>query len=89
MPILQNPELEWDRSVITTHGYRNHAVTKGNYRYIRYSDGSDEFYDLEIDPNEWFNLTEEPEIKAIKDLLISELPKNDAPDARGGNSPGN
>tara|TARA_B100000686_G_scaffold213161_1_gene220139 strand:+ start:123 stop:1574 length:1452 start_codon:yes stop_codon:yes gene_type:complete len=89
VPILQNPELEWDRSVITTHGYRNHAVTQGNYRYIRYSDGSDEFYDLEIDPNEWFNLTEEPEIKDIKDLLISELPKNDAPDARGGNSPGN
>ena len=89
VPILQEPETEWDRSVITTHGYKNHAVTYGRYRYIRYSDGSDEFYDLETDPNEWFNLTENPQIADIKELLISELPQYDAPDARGGNSPGN
>ena len=73
--------VAYDKGVIGTESVYIH-VKAG-------ADGSDEFYDLEIDPNEWFNLTEEPEIKAIKDLLISELPKNDAPDARGGNSPGN
>ncbi len=89
VPILRNPSLESNRSVITTHGYSNHAVTQGRYRYIKYSDGSEELYDIETDPNEWFNRASDPQFLEIKESLILELPEYNAPDARGGDSPGN
>ena len=42
VPLLKDPDAEWDRSVLTTNGYRNHAVTYDRYRYIRYADGAEE-----------------------------------------------
>lgn len=41
---------------ITTHNRFNHAVRSIQHRYIRYADGSEEFYDLQADPHEWTNL---------------------------------
>ena len=89
VPLLKDPDAEWDRSVLTTNGYRNHAVTYDHYRYIRYADGAEELYDLESDPNEWMNRADDPEMADIKAELIARLPKYDAPDARGGETPGN
>lgn len=34
----------------------NYSVRKGAWRYNAYSDGSEELYDLRIDPHEWHNL---------------------------------
>ena len=51
VPLLDDPEATLDRkAVVTTYGYRNHAVSSDRYRYIVYSDGSEELYDLETDP---------------------------------------
>ena len=46
-------------------------------------------YDLESDPNEWMNRADDAEMVDIKAELIARLPKYDAPDARGGETPGN
>lgn len=40
---------------ITTFGMNNHSVRSGNYRYIQYEDGGEEFYDYSKDPFEWNN----------------------------------
>jgi arylsulfatase A-like enzyme len=54
--LLLNPEMDWDKPVVTTYGYKNHAVRSKRYKYIQYRDGSEELYDHLVDPNEWHNL---------------------------------
>ena len=89
VPLLEDPTAASDRTVLTTFGYRNHAVTGARYRYLTYTDGSEELYDLQTDPNEWTNRADDPELSRVKAELIAELPAYDAPDARGGDTPGN
>lgn len=48
------------------------------WRYIRYTDGSEELYDHDTDPNEWTNLASKPEFATIKNELAKTLPKADA-----------
>ncbi|MEL7267483.1 MAG: sulfatase, partial [Planctomycetota bacterium] len=55
-PQLQNPAARRERPAITTHNADNHRVRSLRYRYIRYADGGEEFYDLENDPHELKNL---------------------------------
>lgn len=75
VPLLKDPETAWDRPVVTTHGYMNHAVRSERYRYIRYSDGSEELYDHELDPYEWTNLANDPKYATVKAVLSRWLPK--------------
>ncbi len=79
--LLRNPEAEWARPAITTHGYKKHAVRTERWRYIRYADGSEELYDHSKDPYEWTNLAERPEYARIKEELAAWLPRSDAPPA--------
>jgi arylsulfatase A-like enzyme len=84
VPLLEDPQASWERdAVVTTFGYRNHAVTGYRYRYLTYSDGSEELYDLETDPNEWTNRADDPALEHIKAELAAWLPRHDEPDARG------
>jgi arylsulfatase A-like enzyme len=75
VPLLRNPEAPWDRPVVTTHGYLNHAVRSERYRYIRYSDGTEELYDHETDPLEWTNLAGDPKYEKVKEELARFLPQ--------------
>ena len=74
-PLLTDPEAEWDRPVITTHGRNNHSVRSERWRYIRYRDGTEELYDHENDPMEWTNLAGEAEHAEMKKMLAGRLPK--------------
>jgi arylsulfatase A-like enzyme len=56
IPLLKDPEKVWPHPAVTTHLPGNHAVRDIRYRYLHYSDGSEELYDHETDPNEWNNL---------------------------------
>ena len=64
VPLMHNPKAELDRpAVITSLASSNYAVRSENWRYIRYSDGSEELYDHQNDPYEWYNLAGKPEYK--------------------------
>ncbi|MBN2477138.1 MAG: sulfatase [Pirellulales bacterium] len=77
-PLLEDPAAEWDRPVVTTHGRNNHGVRSERWRYIRYRDGSEEFYDHQNDPMEWINLAGDPKAESGKKKLAAWLPKVNA-----------
>jgi hypothetical protein len=65
VPLLKNPDSDWEQPAITTCGYNNHAIRSERYRYISYADGSEELYDHDSDPNEWNNLAGNPDCQKI------------------------
>jgi arylsulfatase A-like enzyme len=73
-PLLEDPDQEWERPVVTTFGFRNHAIRTERWRYIQYSDGGQELYDHEADPNEWSNLASLPRYSSLKSQLAKWLP---------------
>ena len=64
--LLENPAASWDRPALTSTTAGNHTVRSERWRYIRYSDGSEELYDHNNDPNEWHNIAGEASMKTIK-----------------------
>ncbi|MGQ9573766.1 MAG: sulfatase [Thermoguttaceae bacterium] len=81
--LLENPEAPWVQPAIITHGFQNHAVRTEAWRYIRYSDGSEELYDELKDPHEWTNLAEKPDYQSQKAELAKWLPKVNRPTPPG------
>ena len=81
LPLLENPNAEWKWPALTTHGRNNHSIRSEKWRYIRYSDGTEELYDRKTDELEWFNLAGKPEYAEVKVELSRWLPKINAPDA--------
>ena len=79
LPLLKNPNRDWDRPALTTHGRNNHSVRSQSRRYIRYSDGTEELYDHDNDELEWKNLlwgeNPDPEHRRVADELAKWLPK--------------
>ena len=67
-------EIE-DSYALTTFGMSNHAVKVDGFRYIRYEDGGEEFYDHSIDPNEWNNEAKNPKYKAQIEKMKALLPE--------------
>ena len=76
-PLLKNPVLVWDYPTVTVHGEGNASVRDERWRFIRYSDGTKELYDLQTDPQEWHNLISRPSTqgKAAMQRLASLLPE--------------
>lgn len=77
-PLLKNPALKWTAPAITTWGRGSHGIRSGKFHYIRYNDGSEEFYNLETDPNEWTNKAADVAYLKIKESLKKYLPKVNA-----------
>ena len=82
--LLDEPASEWTRPALTTFKQNNHAVRSERWRYIRYSDGSEELYDHSKDPNEWTNLAGRPEHAAVIREHARWLPKNNAANTAAG-----
>ena len=83
MPQLKDANTPRARPAVTSHNPGNHTVRSTRYRYIRYADGSEEFYDMQLDPHEWTNLAKDVH---YADLLAEHrkwLPARDAPLAKG------
>lgn len=80
MPLLVDPQAQWDTPAVSTYGYDNHAVITEQHRYIRYADGTEELYDTVADPNEWHNLADDPEQRRVKRALARWLPARNAPE---------
>ena len=79
LPLLKNPEANWDRPAVMTMGRGNHAVRSKLWRYIRYSDGTEELYNHDEDPHEWHNLAGEPSYHQIKTEHRRWLPQQEVP----------
>ena len=81
LPLLKNPQAEWNKPVVTTHERNNHSVRSEHWRYIRYQDGTEELYNHQTDPFEWTNLASNAEFEPVKQDLARWLPTNNAPNA--------
>jgi len=77
-PLLNSTELSNDRIVTTTYGPGNHAIRDERYTLIEYADDSLEFYDRELDPNEWRNLVDDESYKDALSNLMKHIPKSNA-----------
>jgi arylsulfatase A-like enzyme len=76
VPLLKDPSRQWQPALMTM-GRGNHAVRSDRWRYIRYSDGSEELYDHSRDPWEWTNLATQPEYAEVIDEHKKWLPTNE------------
>ena len=75
VPLIKDPEAQWDYPAITSFGRGNYSVRSTQYRYIQYLDGSTELYDLNQDPHEWDNLVNDPKKQTIIDQLALHIPQ--------------
>jgi arylsulfatase A-like enzyme len=57
--LLADPQAPWVTPAITTYRRHNHSIRSEAFRYTRYEDGGEEFYDEVRDPYEWTNLASE------------------------------
>jgi arylsulfatase A-like enzyme len=55
MPLLKDVGADWPHPARTSFGPGNVAIATEGYRYIRYADGSEEFYVHKSDPHELTN----------------------------------
>ena len=81
LPLLRNPQANWDQPALTTFNRGNHSIRSERFRYTRYSDGGEELYDHQADEMEWVNLATKPEYTTIKRELARWLPTVNAPDS--------
>ena len=88
VPLLKNPQREWDRPVLTTFGPNNHTLRSEHWRYIQYDDGSRELYDHRADSNEWKNLASDSQYADVIAGLVKRLPKVNVPPAPGSSGSG-
>lgn len=82
VPLLKDPDAEWELPAITTHGRGNHSVRTETHRYIRYANGGEELYHNAEDPYEWTNLAEDPQFAELKAELAKWLPESEAPEPK-------
>jgi len=74
-PLLVKKDVEWDKPALISYGPGNVAVRQEQWKLIRYADGSEEFYDISKDPNEYTNLAGNPEFQTPLAKLRSSVPK--------------
>lgn len=74
--LCYRPNMVKPQPVISTWGFKNHAVITTDWRYIRYRDGSEELYHNHRDPNQHYNLAEDESYQTIKQQLQNWLPKH-------------
>ena len=77
VPLLKNIDAEWSHYARTSFGPGNYSITSEDYRFIQYDDGSEEFYDLKNDPQEWHN-----EIKNQKYTKVIAKHRSEVPQKR-------
>ena len=79
LPLIQNPNMKWDKVAISQYARNNYSLRSEKYRYISYKDGTEELYDHSNDPYEWNNLAQLAAYSKIKESLKSKLPKESKP----------
>lgn len=80
-PQLEDADAPRDRPAITSHNQGSYSLVTERWRYIRYVNGAEELYDIQADPHEWNNLSEERE--GVKAELRRHIPAVDRGPAPG------
>ena len=78
VPLLNKPDAEWDKPVLSSWYYKNHSLRSNRWHYIKYRDGGQELYDHWKDPGEHVNLADKSEYAEVIAKLEKSLPKTDA-----------
>ena len=73
-PLLVKKDVAWDKPALISYGPGNFAIRQEQWKLIRYADGSEEFYDISKDPNEYTNLAGNPEFQPALEKLRSSIP---------------
>ncbi len=72
---LADPTSAQDRNIFLPHmNPGEYAVINRDWRYIRYGEDGEELYDLQNDPNEWYNLATNPDYTSKKEELRQYAP---------------
>jgi arylsulfatase A-like enzyme len=80
--LIRNPDMDWSEPTLSDYGYGGHRIYDGRYSYIVYSSNeTEELYDHQADPMEWYNLVSNPEYAAIKARLKSYVPSEREPES--------
>ncbi|MDF9798594.1 iduronate 2-sulfatase [Catalinimonas alkaloidigena] len=79
VPLIRGEATADEWHAITTFGMNNHAVRTKDYRYIQYEDGGEEFYDHNVDPQEWNNMADHPMYQKAKADVKKHLPQMNVP----------
>ena len=74
-----NTDTEWPYYARTCFGPGNYAIRSERYRFIQYNDGSEEFYDHNKDPQEWYNAINNIEYADIIDRHRLQVPQRRYP----------
>jgi arylsulfatase A-like enzyme len=77
-PLLDDAQKPWPFPALTTYRRNDHAVRTASWRYIRYSDGSEELYQHPEDYHERTNLAAKPGHSELKAQLADWFPKTNA-----------
>jgi choline-sulfatase len=78
---LKHPSASKDRNVfLPSHRAGNYAVINMNWRYISYTDGGEELYNVKEDPNEWYNLAADEKYRPVMQDMQKSAPKVFAPE---------
>lgn len=75
-PILVDPRIQTKPSalIVDGKGNRKHfCLRTQDWAYFRYQDGSQELYDMRVNPQQFDNLADEAELASIVDRLELEL----------------
>lgn len=77
-PLLTNAKAQRKPALITFMP-GNFAVRDERWRYIRYSDGTEELYDEDKDPGDFHNMAANPKLTPVKQRLARYIPERSAP----------
>jgi arylsulfatase A-like enzyme/acetyl esterase/lipase len=62
LPLLKDASADWPHHSVTfTATPETYSISGRTHRYIHYRDGSEELYDIRLDPYEWTNLARRTE----------------------------
>ena len=83
VPLLHDPKAMWPHAAITQlQSPETYSVSRDHWRYIHYTNGNEELYDIAADPHEWANLLH-GKVSLQNNTVATELralaPKNPAP----------
>ena len=74
VPLLKNTNAEWSHYARTSFGPGNYSITSEDYRFIQYKDGSEEFYNHKIDPQEWHSDIDNSKYSEVIEKHRAEIP---------------